>query len=49
VPVVGEMDPMGQFCFAMEIRGSARHIFGKLGRTNLKDGRKGTSANKLWY
>jgi len=27
--VVGEMNPMGQFCFAMEIRGSAKLIFGK--------------------
>ena len=27
--VVGEMNLMGQFCFAMETRGSVRHLFGK--------------------
>ena len=26
--VVEEMNPMGQFCFAVEIRGSVRLIFG---------------------
>ena len=29
MPVAGTVNPMTQFCFAMGIKGSARHILGK--------------------
>ena len=30
MPVVGEMNPITESCFAMEIRGSGKHILGNV-------------------